>query len=146
MPLSRAWPHLDVGDRLGAGRSGDSTTRRSAPISRENVEQAGARRIDADVGELSVPAPIEPATMKNAADEKSPGTSSEHASSRCGAVRRLAVRRVDAAPEAQQHALGVIARDGRLDHGRPTLRVQAGEQHGRFHLRARDRQLRSEFL
>ncbi len=50
---------------------------------------------------------------------------------------------VDAAAEAAQHALGVIARDGGLDHRRRALRVQAREQHRGLHLRARDRQTRS---
>ena len=53
----------------------------------------------------------------------------------------FAVRRVDAAAEAEQHALGVIARDGRLDHGRLALRVETGEQHRGLDLRAGDGQL-----
>ena len=57
--------------------------------------------------------------MKNADEEKSPG---HFERARFQALRRrqahFAVRGVDAATEAQQHALGVIARDGRLDHGR----------------------------
>ena len=89
-----------------------------------------------------VAAPIEPATMKNADGRKIAG---HFQRARFQALRRrqahFAVRRVDAAAEAQQHALGVIARDGRLDHGRRPLRIQTGEQHRRLHLRAGDRQL-----
>jgi len=72
--------------------SADARTRRSAtgsaPLARafqdvyfpahapQYVEQAGARRIQPDVlyQQASFAAPNKPATMKNAADEKSPGT------------------------------------------------------------------------
>ena len=80
--------------------------------------------------------------MKNADDEKSPGTSSEQASRRCGGVKRTSPCAASTRqPKLEQHALGVIARDRRLDHGRLTLRIQTGEQHRRLHLRAGDRQL-----
>ncbi len=43
------------------------------------------------------------------------------------------------APEALQHALGVVARDGGFLDRRLALGVEPGEQHGGLHLRARDR-------
>ena len=80
--------------------------------------------------------------MKNAAEEKSPGTSSEQACSCDGGVScHFAVRRIDLTAEAQQHALGVIARDRRFDDRGRAFRIQTREQHGGFHLRARHRQL-----
>jgi hypothetical protein len=48
---------------------------------------------------------------------------------------------IDLATEPEQHALGVIAGDGRLDHSGDPFRKQAGQQHRRFDLRARYRQL-----
>ena len=40
-----------------------------------------------------------------------------------------------------QHALGVVARDSRFGHARRAIRVQPGQQDGRFDLRARHRHL-----
>ena len=52
----------------------------------------------------------------------------------------LVGRTVTRAPAALEHALGVVAGRGRLDDGRLAVGVQPGEQHGRLHLRARDRE------
>ena len=80
--------------------------------------------------------------MKNAADEKSPGHVDR---ARLQSRRRLRAharpsRLATLAAEAAQHALGVIARERRLDHGRAPSRVEPREQHGGLHLRAGDRQ------
>ena len=87
--LERGRPHLDVRDRLGARRAMVHDPQVRAHQA-EDVEQAGARRVDAHARDREPrPADRAPATMKNADDEKSPGTSSEHASRRCGGVRRI---------------------------------------------------------
>src|SRR5262249_10350087 len=59
--------------------------------------------------------------------------------------RRLDRHRRGTPPHARacgsKHQLSVVARLRGLDHRRGAVRVEAGEQNGRLHLRARDRQL-----
>ncbi len=48
----------------------------------------------------------------------------------------------DPSAERRQQPLGVVAAGKRLDHGRgPSIGVEAGEEDGGLHLRARDREL-----
>ncbi len=48
MPRSAGRPHLDVGDGLGTRGAVIDAAARSAPISAQHLEQARARRVDAD--------------------------------------------------------------------------------------------------
>ena len=83
-----------------------------------------------------------PSTRKNAADEKSPGTSISRAAQSLPAFDGDApVRAQHLHAECAQHALRVIARGRGLDHARAALGAQRGEQHRGLHLRARHRQL-----
>ena len=95
----------------------------------QQLEQPGARRIDADVAQQQRPlgAARQPATMKNAAEEKSAG----HRASRCRAALpavdrdACAPRARTSTPKAREHALGVIARRRRLGHARDAVRPAA---------------------
>ncbi len=86
-------------------------------------------------------APRHPATMKNAAEEKSPGTRMSvprRADRRRARPWRPARRTLHA--EAAEHALGVIAGGRRLgDAGDPAC-LEAGQQDRGFDLRTRHRQ------
>ena len=102
----------------------------------------------------SLPATIAAATMKNAAEEKSPGIAIRPGSSRSAGstVTRFAgsspwtVTGVPAfstrhrRPCRAQHALGVVAGRPLLDHRRLAVGEQAGEQQARLHLGAGDGQ------
>ncbi len=72
-------------------------------------------------------APMQAATMKNAADEKSPGTATRgrREPGAAGAPSTVPPRAARSHAEALQHALGVIARDGGLDHRGLALGVAA---------------------
>ena len=91
----------------------------------------------------SEPASSVPATMNGAAEEKSPGISISPSSSRSGRRDRDAARLPRHAHAGlREQVLGVVARRQRLlDRGLTALGVEAGEQHGRLHLCARDGQL-----
>ena len=82
------------------------------------------------------------ATMKNAAEEKSPGTSIGSSARPRGRLQ-LDSRAVPCDPRAAgaQQALRVVARRRRLDDGRRAAGVQRGEQHARLHLGRGDGQL-----
>ena len=115
-------------------------TRMSAPIRRRMSIRAVRVGLTPTSRMTSGPAPaIRPATMKKAADEKSPGTSMWVAFSVAGpsTVISLPVR-ATGTPKRPQHPLGVIARHGRFTHGRPARRRKSGDQEGRLDLRARD--------
>jgi hypothetical protein len=89
---------------------------------RQHLEQAGARRIDAHVAIVTGSrAPMQAATMKNAADEKSPGTAMLRRLEPAGGRSVTTPPRADLAAEALQHAFGVVARDRGLDDGRLAL-------------------------
>ena len=52
-----------------------------------------------------------------------------------GAASILLVLHRDLGAEMREHALGMVARWKRLDHGGASRRMQARKQHGGFHLR-----------
>ena len=93
------------------------------------------------VSSSSEPGTSAAATIRNAAEEKSPGSATVVPCNACGpssSTQSSAPRSAHA--EVAQHALGVIARAHRLlDPGRPAG-LQAGEEDRRLHLRARDRE------
>ena len=76
--------------------------------------------------------------MKNAAEEKSPGTSMRVAPSRARpstVAEQLGTH--DGHTESAKHALGMVPRTRRLEHAGLALRLQAREQQGRLDLCAR---------
>ena len=88
---------------------------------------------------MSEPSVMSAATIGKAAEEGSPGTSMVLglqlmlAFDRDVAAIVLLLHR-DPRAEALQHALGVVARGGRLDDRGLARRVEAREQHGGLHL------------
>ena len=98
-------------DRLGA--SAAPVRRRSrAPMRREHVEQPGARRVQADAASSGArePGTSAAATIRNAADEKSPGSADRRALQRVAAVERHAEL---AAARARRRSRAACARCGR---------------------------------
>ena len=138
--------HAHVADRLAAGEAlvlDREVGAHLAAASRCRPVRAGLRSTFSTV--TSEPSTSRPATMRKAAELGSAGTVIA-----CGFSSGRPTRRIVVAPsrgaldrdvgaEALQHALGMVARGDRLDDGGDALDVEAGEQHGRLHLRRRHR-------
>ena len=91
---------------------------------------------------ISEPGTSVAAAMKNAAEEKSPGTSTSLQLDAAHARHRYApVLAAHVHAGCAQHHLRVVARREPLDHRGVAVGQQSREQHARLHLRARDRQL-----
>ena len=88
------------------------------------------------------------ATRNGAAEEKSPGTSMSSGARRLrrpDAGRERPAR--DTGPGSLQHALGVVAARGRLDHRRrAAVRIEPRQEHARLDLCARHRRLVADRL
>ena len=82
------------------------------------------------------------ATRKNAAEERSDGTTSSRPVS-VGRPASVIFRRLDreVGAELAQRDFGVVARAHRLGDGGLAFGEEAGEQHAGLHLRARHRQV-----
>ena len=77
--------------------------------------------------------------IQNVALETSPGTVRSRARSRCPPrIADPAVVGLDGDAEGVQRALGVVAGGDRLDDRRVAVGLQAGQEHGALHLRARN--------
>ena len=92
---------------------------------------------------MSEPGTISAATIGNAADDGSAGTTTvvgRNSGRPTSVIRRPSPSGCDRdlGAEMGQHFLGVVARGLGLDHGRLARRVEAGEQDGRFDLRRGD--------
>ena len=130
-------PHLDVGHGLPAKVAVVDQAQVRAH-QRQHFQDAGTRRVHADISNRERLACAEARCHQ---EECRGRDIARHANVRrlqrlrCG-KRHHAVACADLATEALQHALGVIARDSRLDHRGLTCRVQTRQQHRGFHLRA----------
>ena len=109
----------------------------------QQLEQPGARRIDADVAQQQ---PVLGGQAAGHHEERRRGEVAGHADVRRRAAsghprwrpsRPLAAT---STPNAREHPLGVVARGRRLGHARAAVGLQSREQHRRLHLRARHRQ------
>ena len=117
----------------------------SAPISRSVVkspERSGLVMTPSTT--MSEPGTISAATIGNAAEDGSAGTTTGVGLSSgrpTRSMRRPSPSGVDLhlGAEMGQHLLGVVARRLGLDHRGDAARVEAGEQHGRLDLGRGDR-------
>ncbi len=109
----------------------------------QQLEQPGARRIDADVAQQQAALGRQAAGHQ---EECRGGEIRRHRDRRAARARwppssaTVAPSRSTSTPKARQHPLGVIARGRRLGDAGAAAALQARQQQGRFHLRAGDRQ------
>ena len=141
MPLQRARPDAKIADQLAALVTAVQHLDVGAHVE-QGLDEAVAGRVEQHIlDHESEPGEISAAPIMKAAELGSPGTAIGApsklgvAAHRDGAGARPSILDGKLRAEKTEHALGMVARRQRLDHGGAARRMQAGEQHRGFDLR-----------